>query len=232
MPTLTPTLETGGKSKPSDVVRVDPRAAIDGDALAPGLAQTGLNAGFIADLLSGMLTHERCGVHLYRSVAERTNNPMLKRKYEEFGKETLEHVTIFEGLITRSGGDPNYVSPAARAVQGSDTKLLESTFMLGGSVDVMTQEMVLLDAVLMAEAMCHANWEVLAQLAEQLPDGDVKDEFLAAVGKVEEQEREHEGWARSMKGRMVVLQAKSESMAKVGTAAEQVVETVKGWFSS
>src|SRR4051812_42958877 len=100
MPTLTPTLETGGKSKPSDVVRVDPRAAIDGDALAPGLAQTGLNAGFIADLLSGMLTHERCGVHLYRSVAERTNNPMLKRKYEEFGKETLEHVTIFEGLIT------------------------------------------------------------------------------------------------------------------------------------
>ena len=141
MPTLTPTFDTGGLSKPVEAVRVDPRGALDGDALAPGLAETGLNAGFIADVLSAMLTHERCGVHLYRSVAGRTNNPMLKKKYEEFGRETLEHVTIFEGLIADGGGDPAYVSPAARAVQGSDTKLLESTFMLAGSVDVMTQEM-------------------------------------------------------------------------------------------
>lgn len=231
MPTLTPTFETGGLSKPNDVVRVDPRGAIDGDALAPGLADTGLNAGFIADVLSAMLAHERCGVHLYRSVAGRTNNPILKKKYEEFGRETLEHVTIFEGLVADSGGDPEYVSPAARAVQGSDTKLLESTFMLAGSVDVMTQEMVLLDAVLMAEAMCHANWEVLALLADQLPAGVVRDRFLAAVGKVEAQEQEHESWARDTKAQLTVLQAKSETMAKIGTKAEQLMETVKGWMS-
>jgi rubrerythrin len=231
MPTLTPTFDTGGTSKLNEIVRVDPRRAVDGDALAPGLVSTGLNHGFIADLLSAMLTHERCGVHLYRSVAGRTNNPMLKRKYEEFGAETLEHVTIFENLITQSGGNPNYVSPAARAVQGSDTKLLESTFMLAGSVDVMTQEMVLLDAVLQAEAMCHANWQVLAQLADQIPAGEVRDNFLAAVSSVEAQEQEHEGWARSTKAQLVILQAKSESMAKMGTKVEQLMETVKGWLS-
>ena len=106
MPTLTPTFDTGGKAKPSDIVRVDPRAALDGEALAPALAPTGMNAGFIADILSAMLTHERCGVHLYKSVAGRTNNPALKRKYLEFGEETLQHVTVFEDLVKLSGGDP------------------------------------------------------------------------------------------------------------------------------
>jgi hypothetical protein len=59
----------------------------------------------------------------------------------------------------------------------------------------------------------------------------VKDRFLAAVGKVEAQEQEHESWARDTKAQLTILQAKSESMAKIGTKAEQLVETVKGWLA-
>ena len=70
-----------------------------------------------------MLAHERCGTHLYRSVAGRTNNPVLQAQYEEFGDETERHVEILEELVTAAGGNPNYVSPAARATEGTDAKL-------------------------------------------------------------------------------------------------------------
>ncbi len=46
-----------------------------------------------------MLTHERCGRHLYRSCESRSNNPVLQAKYREFGEQTERHVEILEGLI-------------------------------------------------------------------------------------------------------------------------------------
>jgi hypothetical protein len=69
------------------------------------LADAGLNGPFVADLLSDMLAHERCGAQLYRSVSQRTNSPVLRERYDRFGNETVEHVEILEGLITQLGGD-------------------------------------------------------------------------------------------------------------------------------
>ena len=144
----------------------------------------GMNAAVVADLLSGMLAHERCGVHLYRTVAARSNNPTLKRRYEEFGEETLHHVEVLEQLITTLGGFPNYVSPNARAVHGMDSNLVESTFMLNGALDVMTREMAMLDAVFLAESMDQANWQLLSQLVDAM-EGDVADTLRSAVDEVE-----------------------------------------------
>src|SRR5215207_2414971 len=120
MPTLIPTAATGARSKPEDMTYVDPARTMRPDEDEAFLADTGLNGPFVADLLSDVLAHERCGAQLYRSVAGRTNNPLLKRQYEHFGTETLEHVEILEQLIGRLGGNPNYVSPAARATTKSD----------------------------------------------------------------------------------------------------------------
>ncbi|MBI2708191.1 MAG: hypothetical protein HYX34_00605 [Actinobacteria bacterium] len=231
-PTLTPTFATGATAKPGDVVRVDPRRERPGDQVAPGLAEVGLNHGFVGDVLSAMLTHERCGRHLYRSVATRTNNPVLRRKYEEFGGETERHATILEDLVTQLGGDPQYVSPAARAVEGNDSRLLEATYLLAGSVDVMTQEMVMLDAVLLAESMDHANWTTLAQLTESLPEGPVRASFAAAVGDVLGEEEDHLSWARDTKARLTVMQASSKAMATTATKVEEMVDTVRGWLST
>src|ERR671910_789444 len=144
MPTLIPTAATGARSKPEHMTYVDPAHTMRPDEDEAFLANTGLNGPFVADLLSDMLAHERCGAQLYRSVAGRTHNPMLQRKYEDFGEETLTHVGILVGL-------------------------LESTFLLGGSVDLMTQELVMLDAVLLAEAKDHANWACLSALTGELP---------------------------------------------------------------
>jgi hypothetical protein len=83
---------------------------------------------------------------------------VLKARYVELGEETERHVEIDEQLIIAMGGNPSYVSPMARAVELTDSKTLEATFLLAGSVDVMTAEMVMLDAVFLAESMCHHNW--------------------------------------------------------------------------
>lgn len=233
MPTLTPTKDTGATTKPHEGLYIEADRQRSDDQLADALSvPDGVNGAFIADLLSGMLAHERCGTHLYRSVAERTNNPILKGKYAEFGQETERHAEILERLIGRLGGDPQYVSPMARAVEGTDTHTLQATFLLSGSIDVATREMAMLDAVFLAESMDHANWELLGKLRDEMPDGDAKQAIAEAVAQVEPDEDEHLEWARTMKARMVQLQATSSFAASATMKTEAMIATVRNWFST
>ena len=228
MPILTPTAAVGARSMPQAMTYVDPSRSMLPEESESFLAGTDLNGSFVADLLSDMLSHERCGAMLYRSVAERTHNPVLQRQYRTFGEETETHVEILEGLIDGLGGDPLYVSPAARATEKSGMGLLESTFLMTGSVDLVTQELVMLDAVLLAEAKDHANWSCLSALVDELPAGDVRAAFEGAVGQVEPQEDEHLAWAQDMRCRMVSLQAKSSAAQTLGARAEELMARIKG----
>lgn len=230
MPTLTPTAATGARSVPAEMTYVDPARMITPAEREAFLQDTGLNGPFVADLLSDMLAHERCGAQLYRSVAQRTNNPMLKQRYEQFGDETTRHVEILEQLISRLGGDPGYVSPAARATTKAGSGLVESTFLLAGSVDLMTQEIVMLDAVLLAEAKDHANWSCLSGLVEKAPEGDIRDALRSACESVEPQEDEHLGWATDMRCKMTTIQATSSVLQVAGAKAEELVARIRSWF--
>lgn len=230
MPVLTPTAASGARSMPQEMTYVDPARQVTPDQLSELAAGTGLNGPFVADLLSEMVAHERGGAQLYRSVAGRTNNPLLKKRYEHFGKETVEHVGILEQLVERLGGDPGYVSPAARATTMAATGLLESTFLLAGSVDLMTQELVMLDAVLVAEAKDHANWGCLAALVEAIPDGDVRAALSEAVQEVQPQEDEHFGWATDMRCKMTSTLATSRMAQKAGETAQEIIERIKSWL--
>jgi hypothetical protein len=210
---------------------VDPARALGPEEKAEFLAGTGLNGPFVADLLSDMLAHERCGAQLYRSVVLRTNNPVLEERYRHFGEETVEHVEILEHLITELGGDPAYVSPAARATEKAGTALLESTFLFGGSVDLFTQEQVMLDAVLLAEAKDHANWSCLAGMVEDLPTGDVRTALETATDEVEVQEDEHLRWAQDTRCRMLSLQATSDPTSSLSMQTGEIIAHIKNLFA-
>jgi hypothetical protein len=188
MPTLTPTKATGATTKLMPSVYAEPEQQTSAETMAQFMSGSGLDGAFLAEVLSAMLAHERCGRHLYRSCESRTHNPVLEQKYREFGAETERHVEILEELITTSGGSPMYIGPNARAVLGTDTKLVESTYALGGSLDPLTAEMAMLDAVLLAESMDHANWKLLSQLADQLRDTEWEEPIRSAVSEVEPQE--------------------------------------------
>jgi rubrerythrin len=231
MPTLTPTKITGGTTKLMPMVYAEPDQQMREEKLAEFLPGSGMNGAFLAEVMSGMLAHERCGRHLYRTCETRSNNPVLQAKYREFGAETERHVEILEQLIAEGGGSPMYVGPTARAVLGTDTKLVEAAFALGGSLDPVTAEMALLDAVFLAESMDHANWKLLGQLTEQLRDTRWYDSFRAAVTEVEEQEDRHLGWATDTKARLVLAQASSEGMAHLAGTLEETIARVKNWLA-
>jgi len=231
MPVLTPTKERGAQTRGTATIYTEAAQRMTDKELAGLFPDGGLNAAFIADLMSAALTHERCGRHLYRTVAARSNNPMLVRKYREFGEETEHHAELLEGIITTAGGNPNYVSPMARVVQGMDTKLIESTYALSGGVDLMTAEMAMLHAVFLAESTDHVNWRLLRNVCEQLPDGPVHDELRAAVDTVEAEEDEHLAWATSTKERLVALQVSHPVIAGVTEKAEETVARIANWFT-
>jgi len=227
MPTFIPTAATGARSVPRTMTVVDPARTLPPDEQQGFLAGTELNGPFVVDLLSDMLAQERCGAQLYRSVAQRTNNPVLEERYKQFGDETVEHVAALEGLIAELGGDPAYVSPAARATEKAGTALLESTFLLAGSVALMTLELVMLDAVLLAEAKDHANWSCLAAMVEVLPRGQVREALDAAVDEIEVQKDDHLRWAQDTRCRIISLEATSGPATSRSMKVEQVIARIK-----
>ena len=141
------THDTGGRAQPVGATYVLPDRALADAGAQTALAAEPVDEAFVADLLSSCLAHERCGVHLYRSVAGRTADSDLRARYERFGEETRGHVDKLETLISAAGGDPYYVSAYARATEKGAAGLLESTFMLGGSVDPVTAELTMLEVV-------------------------------------------------------------------------------------
>jgi rubrerythrin len=210
MPTMT-TKETGGRAPLMTTVSFSPpECAMDPERLQAFLAGSGLNGRFMADLLSSCLMHEQCGLHLYRTALSMTDDPTLRRRYQEFGAETEDHIRIFEELITACGGQPGYVSPTARLTEALDTKIHEAVITLPDGADQAAFELAILEAVLLAETKCHADWSLIQQLTAELPEGETRSAFQAAVDQVEEQEDEHVRWAKQTWEELILTQAKAK----------------------
>jgi hypothetical protein len=141
-------------------------------------------------------------------VGGRTNNPVLNQKYGHFEHQTVEHVAMLEELVTRLGGTRGTSARPARAPERTGLAFVESTFLLSGSVGLMTQELVMLDAVLLAEAKEHASWSGLAQLVDVVPAGEARDAVRSAVERVEPEEDEHLGWVEDMHTKLISAQVR------------------------
>jgi rubrerythrin len=211
--TIVVTSETGGTAQLAEALYAPPDRQVQDAGSTTVLAETGLDAAFVADLLSACLAHERCGVQLYRSVAGRTADAELRAQYEHFGGETRDHVERLEQFIAAADGDPQYVSASARATEKADAGLLESTYLLGGSVDPMTAELMMLEAVMLAEAKDHSNWELLAQLASTMTNGPLRRRMQTVTSGVLAQEEEHYRWAHDTRARLLLSLAGARSVA-------------------
>ena len=166
-----------------------------------------------------------------RSVGGCTNNPVLKQQYGHIENQTVEHVEVRETLVGGLGVDPIHASPSARATEKAGLNLIESTFLLGGSVDLMSRELVMLDAVLLAEAKEHTNWSGLAQLVDVMPEGEVRDAVREAVERVEPAEDEHLAWAQDMRTKLISAQVRSGAVQTLTAKAEEMVARIQGLFS-
>jgi rubrerythrin len=208
MPVFVVTNTTGGKTRPTAMTVVPPDHQMMEDRLRELAVDGELNGAVIADLLSACLAHERAGTLLYRCVAEKTRHSEWRERYRHFRGETEEHVRILEDAIRQLGGDPMYVSPAARMTEFLGTKLMEP-ILLAGSVDDMTTELTCIEAVMLAETKDRANWQLMAVLAGRLRDSEAKRILQAAVDRVLAQEEEHVSWASSTWQQAIMSQAMS-----------------------
>jgi hypothetical protein len=95
----------------------------------------------------------------------------------------------------------------------------------------MDQEMVMLDAVLLAEAKDNANWAGLAALTDSFPEGEMRQLVAAAVEEAQGTEAEHLQWASDMRTQLVSLQSSSSALTAMGAKAEELVARIQGWFS-
>jgi hypothetical protein len=146
MTVITPTKDVGATGTPTQMTIVPPDRVMSGQSLDQFAAGTSYNRPFLADLLSSFLAHEQCGVHLYRTVAGATANPVLAGRYRKFLGQTEDHIRILEELITELGGNPYYVSPSARLVHAMNTGMLQGVVLAAGSGEVLHREMAMLEA--------------------------------------------------------------------------------------
>jgi hypothetical protein len=228
-PYLTTTYDTGGVAKASPEVTVGPERARTTESFAT-FAGGQDNAPFLADFTSAVLMHAQCGRHLFRSVAGRTQNPMLKRRYERFAEQAERTIVRLQDMVTKLGGEPGYVSPSARATEKLDQGALEATWSLDGSLDILTRELAMLDAVVLAYTIDNSNWELLAGLAEEL-DGSAGEALSEVVRTVQPDVEANTAWALQTRSRIVMMQAKHPVMAGVQASAEAALDWVKGLFT-
>jgi rubrerythrin len=227
MAIITPTRTTGARSVSSNMTEVPPEASMSPEALQALAPDAGVNGQFLTDLLSAFLAHEQCGVHLYRTVAGATANPVLEAKYRDFLGDTERHVDVLTDVITALGGDPQYVSPSARLVHSMNTHLIQGVVLASGSADELPREMAMLEAVMLAETKDHADWSFLGTLVEELPEGPTRTALSAAVEEVEANEDEHVNWAKHTWQRMTMMQVKSTVVMEITDFAEKTLATVK-----
>lgn len=232
MPVTTTTKATGGRTIPTEMTFVAPTEEMSEKAREEFLEGTGLNGPFLADLLSQFLAHEQGGFHLYRALAGQTRNPALKSKYEEFGGETEHHIEVLEALLAKVGGDPGYVSPAARITTVMNGNLLEAVTLATGSADLMTRELAMVEAVVLAETKDHADWKFMEKLAVQLPKGAIRDAFSSAVSEVAPQEDDHVSWATSTWETLAMEHAQHQQQGESKGTAAKMVGKVKDAFTS
>lgn len=185
---------TGARTMPLGMTVAEPASEMTSTELMSFAEGMG-NGPLLANTLSTCSAHERCGVHLYRTAAGMTQVPAWAARYEEFLTHTEQQVRVLAELTTQLGGDPMYVSPEARITEYIDSKLMEP-ILLGGSIDAEARDMVMLEAVMLAETKRQANWELLGLVAELMPASSAQQAMQAAVAQVEEQVDEHVRWAR------------------------------------
>lgn len=115
---------------------------------------------------------EKTGVRLYDRILEKCPAEVRDR-LQHFRNEEKEHEEMLEDVIRKYGADPHARTESARITD------IESQ----GIVKVVEQEgyVAALDAMLAAELVDNANWDLLMKLARKIGDYEAAGKFSKAL---------------------------------------------------
>jgi rubrerythrin len=144
----------------------------------------------LIDLLSERLAFERAGVGLYDSVLDRLDSSTalwaFREELEKFRADEMEHRDWLASQIERLGGDPDVETDLALLVDQESAGIQ----MIVAVDDVFSHAM---HALLSAELMDNAGWELLIELADDADDREAREEFRVRL----HQEENHLLFART-----------------------------------
>ncbi len=139
----------------------------------------------LIDVLNERLAFERAGVKLYDRILEvmrAAGDEGVARMIPEMQKhrdEEKEHEEWLEAQIRALGGDAHTETPKSRLVT-RESKGIEEVVMSDAELPH------LLHALLAAELVDNAGWDLLAEVADEAGDGKAKREFKRRLHEEED----------------------------------------------
>ena len=153
------------------------------------------------DLLYQALETEKGGVQVYSTALRCVVNKDLQEEWNKYLEQTKNHVQILTDLITALNLDPEAETPGRKVVRYIGTSLVKAMEMALRSTDPQSAQIVAAECVVHAETKDHLNWELLGELAKNVPEEEATL-IRSAYEQVEEEEDEHlyhtQGWTREL----------------------------------
>jgi rubrerythrin len=155
----------------------------------------------LQQLLYEALETEMGGVQVYRAALKCAVNDDLKEEWEKYLEQTENHVRIVRELLGKFGLDPDMETPGRKVVRHIGESLVKAMELAQKFGNRQAAQIVAAECVVEAETKDHLNWELVAQVAENI-SGEHGKILMAAHEEVEEEEDEHlyhsTGWAREL----------------------------------
>lgn len=152
----------------------------------------------VFDLLSEVLALERGGIQFYGLAKDRSNIPDVRATLERFLGETERHVDLLQTTIRELGGNPVYISPAADIQQQRIRAILDL------NVAPRYQSVADIENILLKETKDLANWEFMRSIVPYIEDERAQNLIQKLVDEIEDEERDHEKWAKEAFNRVML----------------------------
>ncbi len=178
------------------------------------------------ELLLQSLVHERGGVLVYKTALECVITSDLREEWTKYLAQTVRHVELLTQAAVALGIDPGEMTPSCQIVHQMGKSLVIAMKAALAANNPIAAELIACDCVRLAEAKCHADWELIGRCVTGM-GGEVAAALGPAHEEVHEQEAEHlyhsQGYARELWLKSLGLDAElppPEEKQDVKTAAE------------
>lgn len=179
------------------VAESDPVGTVPVPGTIKGAAGTGLQKlkgnrpEVLIDKLGQRLAFERTGTRLYDAMlakvqAKPDGIPASESQLRLFRDQEASHFNLVADALERLGADPTAQTPSADVTGVMGLGLLQAI------ADPRTTLVQCLEVLLIAELADHDGWELLIELAQDLGQDDLAEDFRRAL----EEERVHLGDVR------------------------------------
>ena len=155
----------------------------------------------LKELLLQMMETELGGEQVYRAALGCVLNEDLKKEWEKYLEETIEHQRVVSAACEALHIDCDEDAPARQVVRHIGSSLVKAMELAAQSGDGHLAALVACECGVHAETKDQANWELLARLAESA-QGETARILQDAYGQAGQDERHHlfhtKGWCREL----------------------------------